>query len=242
MRLERALPTATRLAPRHWRALRDIAFGVEESDAGLCTRYLFDEFEGPDEHEATRLFDGDRCLDIYQVFSNSTVSTWRAEIKRARRALTHLQETGQKHAAAILRVAYGPEDPSTREWPAEARAMFGPELVSLVRYTDTTEQIRRLLVRCEMAQKIKPKVAELKATTRRVIDLGWLRAYERQVDKIVTSGDAVHAALGLSEEDPLPSTLWSRSAFVIAAKHDAEVMLTEASVAYHRAWLRTPAP
>ncbi len=139
-----------------------MARGVEETNAGVCTRYLLDELEakGPPGEDDIRLFEAERFVDRYvqltgyltKLFGESNVVDWRARMHRCRRALRMLSESGDHRSVAILHIAHGPPDPMTRDWPSASVDFLGPELVPLVRYTDATEIVRKRLVREELVR------------------------------------------------------------------------------------------
>lgn len=248
-----AWPIKSRLPWRHTSAIRDVAFGVEEADAGLCTRYLVDEhLGGGGSEDAVRLFDADRALDAYEVFDHGDVAKWRAEIKRARRALAALQQSGQGAHAAVLRIAYGPEDPSTRTWPAEARHAFGRELVGLVRYTDAVEEVRLALVRSGVWARCRQEAGAAAALVRSgrpvpPLDLRLVRSLERTLERSTTSGDALREVFrpfscrpDLASKERATREAAHRErlrAFLELARSQADRMLAAAGQAYHAAWL-----
>jgi hypothetical protein len=193
--------------------LCDVARGVEESNAGVCTRYLLDELErkGPPGEDEIAMFDAERFVDRYDASPlekelGAKLGAWRARMKRARRALALLSGASENRFVAVLHVAYGYPDPSTREWPKTAIDFLGAELTPLVRYVDATEVIRRQLVR-EGVPKQRALASSwvTRFALRRVrkqlevpelIDLMSHRAAERYLDAIISSGDALRFVFG----------------------------------------------
>ena len=246
-----------RLPTDHQLDLQDVARGVEESDAGVCCSYLidttsgeggdFDEFApvGPE-----RFADSAIEFIAYDIgLSVPRVSRWRQKILRCRRALSQLRESGDHRSVSVLHVAYGYPDPIVRQLP-ELLGM-SVKIGVLVRYTDVVEEKRQEMVRTEAARR----------STSDVVDLNQRRSMIRYYDRIVSSADALRAALAPFSE-PLPTPKDGeghleyearrearrnreeahrnrRSAFLTRAKVEAVKMLARAEEQYHQSWLTT---
>lgn len=262
-RVREPIPRGERLPLHHQQDLQDIARGVEETCAGIATKYLMNGDDAGD-HEDVKLEDVEKMCDRFNVLGGSPAGGWLSRVKRARRALRAMREVGYHREVATLHVAYGPEDPSTRAWSRTVREYLGAELLGLVRYTDTTEERRKKLVRIEaMAQRMTLANLGGLGELRNVISLSRAREREAYFDRIITSGDALADAMAPFDGDKphraddetregyalrlrpyderAASHLARRAEFMLAAKVDAETMLITASRLYHRAWLSTPA-
>lgn len=227
----RKQPSAAPLPLHHQATLSDIAHGVEETEAGICTKYLIDLSTSSGVHELSPLHDVERCMDNYGVFALRAVASWHGRIKRARRALQAMSLADLQRHVAVLHIAFGAEDPATREWQRAVRDFYGPQLVSLARYTDATEERRMRLVRAAagIAKPARPGLAELS----NVVQLFARREREAYHERIITSGDALRAALS-------PDAVAERPAFLSASKAQATGMLSDACANYHAAWIATP--
>lgn len=181
-----------RLPPALRQDLRDVACGVEESCAGICTRYLLDELErsSPPPADDVSLFEAENFVERYvipgrmlvKLFGPRAVNDWRARVLRARRALTRLALKGDHEAIGTLHNAYGPGDPMTRAWPKASLDYLGPELTPLVRYVDATEVVRKQLVR-ENAVHYASSAATMAFALRNcteAVDLEKMNLFERK--------------------------------------------------------------
>lgn len=148
---------STRLPPNHIIDLRDVARGVEETNAGVCCRYLIDQFAGTGHSDIDQ--DGyvnhldavERFCDQYGVWTHPTIITWRTRIDRCRRAIATMHRAGQHKHVGVLHVVYGYPDPMTRDFPKKVLDTFG-ELASLAKYTDVVEVRRQELARLEAVE------------------------------------------------------------------------------------------
>lgn len=130
-----------RLPRRHQEDLRDVAHGVEETNAGVCTKYLLDATAGGHEPDDVHLLEVERWCDRFKIFEHPRVASWCTRVRRTRRTLASMHAYGQSHDVAVLYVAYGPTDPLVREDGGIGKD-WG-ELGSLARYTDAVE-VRRV--------------------------------------------------------------------------------------------------
>lgn len=145
-----------RLPPNHVQDIRDVALGVEESNAGVCCRYLIDHLQNAgsleiDEEDGYvhRLHEIERFVERYGDFGRiPQIVTWRMRIARARRSFARLRHRGDHRSADVLMVAYGHDDPFT----SMIAGVLGRELANLARYTDAVEMRRIELVRLETAR------------------------------------------------------------------------------------------
>jgi hypothetical protein len=201
-----------RLPAHHVQDLRDVAKGVEETNIGVCTRYLLDELErkGPPGEDEVAMYEAERFCDRYDAsevdkLMGETVGPWLRRIQRTRRALALISEGGDHTTIGVLHVAYGYPDPLTRHFSRTTTDFLGPDLVSLVRYTDATEVIRRELVRAGTDQQVALSGSGMTAYALRdcktfeapiqgdVVDLTRWRAANRYLDKVITSADALQS-------------------------------------------------
>jgi hypothetical protein len=256
-----------RLPSNHAQDLRDVARGLEESDVGIRTRYLVDRdaAEGEDRD--------DDYVHMYELeaFCNrfGIIGPWsnagRSRIRRCRAALRRLSRAGDCAAVGVLHVFYGYPDPSVRQWPRQAADALG-DLAPLLRYTDATETVRKGLVsestlRTEIAGGFDPRtpVAGLRPLALVVAAAG-VGERERFFDRVISSGDAIHAALrpfgealrprGINEhpeihkarcrafKERFAAHAARRQAYLDAGRADAAALLTRASRAFHVAWLQ----
>jgi hypothetical protein len=242
-----------RLPSNHVQDLRDVARGVEESNAGLACRYLVDQMASPSSTEVDddgyvhHLEAAERFCDRFGVWKHPAVASWRMRVLRARRALDKLTAIGGAHAThvAVLHVAHGYPDPLIAQFPE--LSSLG-ELAGLVRYTDHVEAHREQLVKFEARERLgdPPNVAEY-------------RERLAFADRAITSADALRHGL-LSFGEPMPVVCATeprhvheghvmartirrkahdarRGAFVLACKLEATRMLGSAELEYHQAWL-----
>lgn len=241
-----------RLHQDHVADLRALATGVEETDAGVCCRYLIDQLAGTgsadidDDGYVHQLEDLERFCDRFNVWRHPLIISWRGRIARARRAIVRMRERGEHSEASVLFVAYGHPDPLARQIP-ELVAMG--ELGSLVRYTDAVEECRLEMARAE-ARAIGGAV-----------DLALYRSRLDWAMRSISSGDALRAALAPFSEPMHPpregetvrdvkAALAARTErrlrhrdrvaeFASRARGEAYRMLLGAERAYHDAWLRS---
>lgn len=143
-----------RLRPCHQADLRDVARGVEETNAGIATKYLRDGLAafqaGEDDGDVgfVELHDLERFCDRFSVWAHPAIVTWRRRITRCRRAVDALRQAGEHAHAAVLHVVYGHPDPSTRNLPGHLLSYLG-ELAPLARYAPVVEERRREMARQE---------------------------------------------------------------------------------------------
>lgn len=154
-----------RLPPNHVTDLRDVAKGVEETNAGVCCRYLVDQFAGAgiadiDEDGYVNHLDAvERFCDQYGVWKHPTIITWRTRIDRCRRAIALMHLQGHHKHVGVLHVVYGYPDPFTRSFPKKVLDAFG-ELASLAKYTDLVEVRRQEIARleaCDMSERAEDR-------------------------------------------------------------------------------------
>lgn len=258
-------PDGYRLPGHHQRDLRDVARGVEETRAGIATRYLPEGDGALGDHVplAGALHDLERWCDSCQVWSRGAETgreaPWRRRIERARAALHRLERAGDLRSAAVLHVAYGHPDPIVRTWTHDVLRVVGePALAPLLRYTDAVEERRRAMVRAATREAMGPGPSlspQAPAELGVVIRLGTWREREAWHDKGTTSGDALRAALAAYHAPKPPKGApdaealgrrWAearndhdaaRASFLLRARAEAGAMLAAASRAYHAAWL-----
>jgi len=146
-----------RLPSNHIADLRDVARGVEETNAGVCCRYLVDQFSGAGHSDidndgyVNHLDAVERFCDQYGVWKHPSVITWRRRIERARRAIVKMHLARDHKHVCVLHVVYGYPDPMTLNFPKKVLDVLG-ELVSLARYTDIVEVKRQEMARQEAAK------------------------------------------------------------------------------------------
>ncbi len=147
-----------RLPPNHIADLKDVTRGVEETDAGICCKYLIDSMSGAgSDFDEVSLEAAENFCEQNEIWNHKIVDGWRTRIKRSRRALALMHHRGQHHHVSVLHVVYGYPDPSTREFPQKVLTNLG-ELASLVRYTDSVEVRRKEMARCEAVAMSNRKV------------------------------------------------------------------------------------
>lgn len=155
---------AWRLPTNHLVDLRDVTRGVEESNVGVCCKYLIDHTlasgnQDIDEDGYIHHLDSiERFCDTYGVWKHPTITTWRKRIARCRRALALMHSVGDHKHVSILYIVYGHLDPLVRAFPQRARDILG-ELSPLARYTDVVEVRRQEMARIEAAERAAKKVA-----------------------------------------------------------------------------------
>lgn len=144
-----------RLHREHTADIQDVARGVEESDVGICCRYLVDQLASmgsPDIDEdgyIHSLNSIESFCEKYDIWhEDQIVDHWRKRIRRCRRAINRMQTRGASNAAAVLFIVYGYPDPSVRDLPKKALDSLG-EMAGLARYTDRVEVQRKELARLE---------------------------------------------------------------------------------------------
>lgn len=260
-----------RLPAQHRQDIRDVAYGVEESEAGVCTKYLLDELErkGPPPEGDVLLFDAEAFVEQYVMNTlllkklfGAHVIDWRERILRSRRAFARLYECGDHHSVGVLHMAYGPPDPITKDWPRTSQDFLGRELVGLVRFTDGTEHVRKMLVRERAIPRPDPNAFGNWFATRNMeptqpieetIELARVRERERHYDAVISSGDALRFIFEVAPVPRLPNEekqAWNdrrsstrnaedqrRAAFLTVVRMQASAMLANASRAYHAAWM-----
>lgn len=157
-----------RLPRDHIADLRDVARGVEETNAGVCCRYLIDQFSGAghsdiDEDGYVHHLDAvERFCDTYGVWKHPTVESWRHRIGRCRRAIARMHGMGHHKHVGVLHVVYGYPDPLTKEFPKKSVDSLG-EMASLIKYTDLVEVKRQEMARQE-AMTMSKRVARIEPT------------------------------------------------------------------------------
>lgn len=250
---------AWRLPLNHAQDLRDVARGVEETNAGVCCRYLVDLMSG---EGAAVDVDGDgyvhhleaaeQFCERYGVWRHPAIAKWRDRVKRCRRALALLADAGEHKVIGILHVAHGPPDPSCRTPELVA---LGQEVAGLIRYTEVVEQRRREMFRHEALRRAGDHGAPVCDLERRRQLLAW-------TDRAVSSGDALRHALAPFGEPAVVEVPGEnkaqhdsrreardarrkahdarRKAFLVEARVEATMMLSAAERAYHDAWLGCP--
>lgn len=143
-----------RLPQNHVADLKDVTRGVEETDAGVCCKYLIDTMSGTGHSDIDEdgylhhLDDVERFCDQNHIWEHKDVASWRDRIKRCRRAIQRMHGKGHHKHVSVLHVVYGYQDPMTREFPKKVLDSLG-ELASLARYTDVVEVRRQELARIE---------------------------------------------------------------------------------------------
>lgn len=231
-----------KLPPNHVDDLRDVARGVEETNAGVCCRYLIDQLASPgssdvdDDGYVHHLEAVERFCDRFGVFKHPTVKTWRNRVTRCRRALSRMRAEGHAEHAAVLHVAFGYPDPITTQL-VELSALG--DLASLARYTQPVEDKRMQLVRAEALRRPLGDPP----------DLALARERQQHADKCLTSSDALRAALAPTHRAATESEehfkerrtrdKHARAAFVLDVKLAAARMLSDAERVYHAAWFRS---
>lgn len=152
-----------RLPPNHVIDLRDVTRGVEETDAGVCCKYLIDTMLGAGHSDIDsdgymhHLDDVERFCDQNHIWEHEEVASWRDRIKRCRRAFQRMHHQGHHKHVSVLHVVYGYPDPMTRDFPKKVLDNLG-ELASLARYTDVVEVRRQEMARIEATAVSNRKV------------------------------------------------------------------------------------
>ncbi len=152
--------TYYRLSEDREQDLRDVALGVEETNAGVCCRYLVDQLAGggghadvDDDGYVHHLEAVERFVERYGDFGkHRLVRDWRNRMARCRRALARLSLAGLHRHVSVLHVAHGQPDPLARQFPE--LDSWGP-LASLARYTDAVERVRLEMARAEAASRAR---------------------------------------------------------------------------------------
>lgn len=138
-----------RLPLHHVADLRDVTRGVEETDAGVCCKYLIDSMSGAgSDYDEVVLEAAENFCEQHHVWEHKVVASWRDRIKRCKRAIERMHHRGQHKHVSILHVVFGYPDPSTRDFPKKVFDNLG-ELASLARYTDVVEVRRQEMARLE---------------------------------------------------------------------------------------------
>lgn len=145
--------------------IQDVARGVEETNVGVCCRYLIDyltEVGSSDIDEdgyIHQLAPIENFCERYDIWGNNKViDSWRKDIQRCRRAINRMRDQGHHDQVSVLFVVYGYPDPSIRDLPKFALDVLG-ELASLAKYTDRVEEHRKELARLE-AVRISSNIKE----------------------------------------------------------------------------------
>lgn len=138
-----------RLPNNHVADLRDVTRGVEETDAGVCCKYLIDSMSGAgSDFDEIVLEAAENFCEQHHIWEHSLVASWRDRIKRCKRAFQRMHLQGDHKHVSVLHVVYGYPDPSTRDFPKKVLDSLG-ELASLARYTDVVEVRRQEMARIE---------------------------------------------------------------------------------------------
>lgn len=182
-----------RLPPNHVQDIRDVALGVEESNAGVCCRYLLDTLAGggsadvDEDGYVNHLHDVERFVERYGDFGKiPAIVTWRHRLRRSRRTITLLRAEGDHRSADVLLVAYGHPDPST----AHLVPLLPREHANLARYTDAVELKRIDLVRAETS-----KLAARWEAQGDVVRLAARRELFERASRVISSGDGLRLGL-----------------------------------------------
>lgn len=162
-----------RLPSNHFADLRDVTRGVEESNVGVCCKYLIDHSLASGNQDIDN--DGyinhldaiEKFCDTYGVWKHPTVQTWRRRIARCRRAFALMHSVGDHKHVSVLYVVYGHPDPLVRAFPQRARDILG-ELAPLARYTDVVEVRRQEMARLEAADRAAQQTVSAVAPTKDV--------------------------------------------------------------------------
>lgn len=228
-----------------------MARGVEESNAGVRTKYLLEG--GLLQHACSSGLDDDGTVHLLDAeaycerFSSWSTLSWPARIKRCRLALANMRRAGGGRHADALHVVYGHPDPLLRQLPGGALDALG-DAAPLARYTDAVEERRRRMVRAELGAGALTRVNASGLAELGVVDLALARDRERWVDRMVSSADALREALAPFHsrrhegEDKAAWQArrdahgWRRADFLAAVGRDAGRMLEEAGRAYAEAW------
>lgn len=242
-------------ANHHAQTLRDLFQGVEESRAGIRTRYIPDGNQGGSDDEDVQLNDLERFVEMTGGFARTK---WRKEIDRAHEALTMLRRQDLNTEVGVLAVYYGHGDPSIVRWPSDALTYVTPHLARLVRYTDATERVRQQLI------DARGGVAVERSTLKdAVVLIADIRTTRRRADaeRTVTSGDAIDFILDVHPahrpkpvcvvhpsrivEHETRVQLWREArrdveirkrAFFVEAKDESVKLLAQAHAAYLACW------
>lgn len=166
-----------RLPANHIADLRDVARGVEETNAGVCCRYLVDQLSGAGHSDIDR--DGyvnhldavEKFCDQYGVWKHPTVVTWRRRIERSRRAIARMHMAHDHKHVGVLHVVYGYPDPLTRCFPKKVLDTLG-EMASLAKYTDLVEVRRQEMARQE-AMRVSAQVGKIKIAPTKDVPGHW---------------------------------------------------------------------
>lgn len=147
-----------RLPQNHVADLRDVTRGVEETDAGVCCKYLIDSTSGAgSDFDEVALEDAENFCEQNHIWDHALVGTWRERIKRCRRAFERMHHRGHHKHVSVLHVVYGYPDPMTRDFPKKMLDNLG-DLASLARYTDVVEVRRQEMARLEATEVANRKV------------------------------------------------------------------------------------
>lgn len=165
---------AWKFSREHIEDLRDVAQGVEESNVGVCCRYLIDTRSGiGSDYDEVALdilekFCDDNEFLHEHILSDPKVGSWRKRINRARRTIRRLHEQNQHKTVAILFIVYGHPDPLITTFPSEVLLRLG-QYASLARYTDIVEIKRQELAR-NLAAKMPCETPKMKYEAMSIIE------------------------------------------------------------------------
>ena len=216
-----------RLAHHHIEDLQDVARGVEETNAGVCCKYLIDQRSGIGaDYDETVLDAVENFSERYGVGlewrkADPTLLTWFRRIERCRRAFAKMYGAFEHKHVAVLHIVYGYPDPSIRTLPQTFIDSL-QELASLAKYTNTVEVYRQEMARQEgmrRSQKYSNKEQskeEIHADAFRhnmspdhfapIIDIIHTRDRIHWADMAISSGDALRSMFAtLKERDPIES-------------------------------------
>ncbi len=254
--------TPWRLPLHHVADICDVARGVEETNAGVCTKYLVDQLASSgradidDDGYINHLEAIERFCDRYNVWRHPVVANWRMRVSRCRRALARMRAIGAHDDVAVLYVAHGYPDPILIDVLPQLCELVGERwpnapLSSLARYTDPVEGRREEMVRREAVARPGDPPSLVR-----------VREREAWADALITSSDALRAGLApFGEEMPAqgfaePRHLYEnriaqrtlrrkahdarRVAFALDLKLAATRLLQHAEQQYHAAWLSVP--
>lgn len=138
-----------RLPPNHIADLCDVARGVEETDAGVCCKYLVDSMSGAgSDFDEVALEAAENFCEQNHIWKHGLIISWRDRILRCRRTVQRMRMEGQHKHVNVLFIVYGYPDPLTRDMSKKTLDSLG-ELASLARYTDAVEVKRQEMARLE---------------------------------------------------------------------------------------------
>lgn len=201
-----------RLSPVHIADLQAVATGIEETDMGICCKYLIDQRSGLGaDYDEFTLDVFEKFCELHEVWKDPTVINWRRRIQRCRRAIGRMYDRNEHKNVAVLFITYGYTDPIVRDLPKSVLDSLG-ELSSLARYSDVVEVKRQEMARAEGIRRgnyyqpacHRPKPVadeELNANAYRhnmkpdhfapLVDIILTRDRVKWADKAISSGDAL---------------------------------------------------